>query len=113
MADETERPARKRRRNPLAYFWVYSLCRISLYLVLFGLLWVFGLGGLIGAAVALILSVPLSYVLLARPRQAMTAAMLDRLTLRQERTADLDEQLSGGIDDGSQDGGDDRVQPAG
>ncbi len=87
---------RKHRRNPLIYFWVYSLARISLFLVLWGLLWLFGLGGLIGAAVALVLSVPLSYVFLARPRMAMTGAMMERLNVRQERAADLDEKLAGG-----------------
>jgi hypothetical protein len=91
-------PAQKRRVNPLVYFWVYSLLRIALLAVLFGLLWLFGLGGLIGAAVAVVLSVPLSFVLLARPRNAMTAAMMERLNVRQERTARLDEKLSG-VDD--------------
>ncbi len=89
---------RKHRRNPLIYLWVYSLARISLFLMLWGLLWLFGLGGLIGAAVALVLSVPLSYVFLARPRMAMTGAMMERLNVRQERTADLDEKLAGGDD---------------
>jgi hypothetical protein len=87
---------RTHRRNPLIYFWVYSLARITLFLVLWGLLSLFGLGGLIGAAVALVLSVPLSYVFLARPRMAMTAAMMERLNVRQERTAELDEKLAGG-----------------
>ena len=86
---------RRHRRNPLIYFWVYSLARVSLFLGLWGLLWLFGLGGLIGAAVALVLSVPLSYVFLARPRMAMTAAMMERLNVRQERTAELDQKLSG------------------
>jgi Protein of unknown function (DUF4229) len=90
---------RRHRRNPLIYFWVYSLARVVLYLALWGLLWLFGLGGLIGAAVALLLSVPLSYVLLARPRMAMTGAMMERLNVRQERTAELDEKLSGGVED--------------
>ena len=89
---------RKHRRNPLIYFWVYSLARIALFLALWGLLWLFGLGGLIGAAVALVLSVPLSYVFLARPRMAMTAAMMERLNVRHERTAELDEKLAGGDD---------------
>jgi hypothetical protein len=89
-------PERAHRRNPLIYFWVYSLSRVALYLALWGLLWLLGLGGLIGAAVALVLSMPLSYVLLARPRAAMTAAMMARLNVRHERTADLDHELSGG-----------------
>jgi hypothetical protein len=89
-------PTVRRRRNPLIYFWVYSLARVTLFLVLWGLLWLFGLGGLIGAAVALLLSIPLSFVLLARPRAAMTASMMERLNVRQERTAALDDELSGG-----------------
>ena len=96
--------APRRRKNPLIYFWVYSLLRIALMAALFGLLWLFGLRGLIGAAVAVALSVPLSYVLLARPRNAMTAAMMDRLTVRQERNADFDEQVAGPEIDGDVDG---------
>ena len=93
-ADDGAAPG-KRRRNPLIYFWVYSLLRIALMAALFGLLWLFGLGGFLGAAIAVALSVPLSYVLLARPRNAMTAAMMDRLNVRQERNADFFEQVAG------------------
>ena len=93
--EPVQAPGQRRRVNPLVYFWVYSLLRIALLGVLFGLLWLFGLGGLVGAAVAVVLSVPLSFVLLARPRNAMTEAMMQRLTVRQERTARLDEKLSG------------------
>jgi uncharacterized protein DUF4229 len=98
VAQPPEPVGRRHRRNPLIYFWVYSLARITLFLVLWGLLWLFGLGGLIGAALALVLSVPLSYVFLARPRTAMTAAMMERLNVRQNRTADLDRDLSGDVE---------------
>ena len=64
-----------------------------------GILWVLGLKGLVGAAVALFLSVPLSFVLLARQRNAMAGNLHDRIMSRQEKTDSLDAQLSGEDED--------------
>ena len=88
------------RRHPLVLFWIYTGLRVALFLALFGVLWLSGLRGLLGAAVALALSVPLSFVLLARPRNAMAEEMHRRLTEREDRTRDLDARL-GGDDDGA------------
>ena len=49
--------------------------------------------------IALALSVPLSFVLLARPRQAFAAVLEQRVDARKARQADLDAQLQGASDD--------------
>ncbi|MEP6851133.1 MAG: DUF4229 domain-containing protein [bacterium] len=84
-----------RRRHPLVHFWTYTLLRVALFGVLFVILWVSGLVGLLAAAIALALSVPLSYVLLARPREALAEEMRLRVTERQARGHSLDADLAG------------------
>ncbi len=92
MAAPSARGGRK--IHPLAWFWIYTGLRLALLLAIFGLLWLFGLGGFVGAAVALLLTIPLSYVVLARPRAAMVASMDLLREQRRVRTNALDEQLS-------------------
>jgi hypothetical protein len=82
-------------RHPIAALWVYTLARAAVFGLLFGLLWLFGVRGLLGAAIALVLSVPLSYVLLTKPRAALTDSVHDRLDARHERTVALDAELAG------------------
>ena len=86
-------PASKREIHPLAWFWIYTALRLGLYLVVFGLLWLFGLGGFVGAAVALVLTIPLSFVILARPRAAMVASLDVVRSQRRARADAFDEQL--------------------
>ena len=90
--------------HPLAALWVYTLLRIALFGVLFGVLWLFGVRGLLGAIIALLLSVPLSFVLLARPRQALVAGVTGQVEARRARTSELDARLSGKADDHSRHG---------
>ncbi|HKF34683.1 MAG TPA: DUF4229 domain-containing protein [Jatrophihabitantaceae bacterium] len=85
-------------RRWMGTMWVYTLLRIALFLVLFGLLWVLGVTGFLGAVIALALSLPLSYVLLAKPRQAFAAQIEQRIEARRARQADLDAKLSGDED---------------
>lgn len=84
-----------RQRHPLVVFWTYTLLRVAVFGALFGLLWLFGLRGLLGAAVAVVLSVPLSFVLLSRQRAALAQSMQERLQLHQDRAAALGAELSG------------------
>lgn len=86
-------PAARRMVHPLAWFWIYTGLRVVLYGIIFALLWAFGLGGLFGAFVALVLTVPLSYVVLARPRAAMIASINLLREQRVARTDALDEKL--------------------
>ena len=85
-------------RRWMGTMWLYTVLRIALFLVLFGLLWVLGVTGFLGAVIALALSLPLSYVLLARPRQAFAAQIEQRIEARRARQADLDAKLSGDDD---------------
>ena len=85
-------------RRWMGTMWLYTLLRVALFLVLFGLLWVLGVTGFLGAVIALALSLPLSYVLLAKPRQAFAAQIEQRIEARRARQADLDAKLSGDED---------------
>jgi hypothetical protein len=79
----------------MGVFWLYTLLRFGLFGVLFGLLWLLGVRGLLGALIALVLSVPLSYVLLARPRAALANTIEQRVAARRTQHADVDAQLRG------------------
>jgi hypothetical protein len=85
-------------RGWMGAMWLYTLLRIALFFVVFGLLWLLGVKGFLGAVIALALSLPLSYVLLAKPRQAFAAQIEQRIEARRARQADLDAKLSGDDD---------------
>lgn len=95
LPDESHAAPPRRRIHPLAWFWIYTGLRVALFGAIFGLLWLFGLPGLFGAVVALVLTVPLSYVVLARPRAAMIESLGVLRGRRQARTQALDAQLQG------------------
>jgi O-antigen ligase len=75
--------------------WLYTILRFGLFFVLWGLLLLIGLGGFLAAGLALVLSVPLSFVLLARPRAALARNVEARVDSRRARQADLDARLQG------------------
>ncbi len=75
--------------------WLYTLLRFAMFLALWGLLLLVGLGGYLAALIALVLSVPLSLVLLSRPRAAVTAQLEARMAARQRDREDLDSRLQG------------------
>ena len=82
-------------RRSMGAMWLYTLLRFGLFFVLFGLLWLVGVKGFLGAIIALALSVPLSFVLLARPRQAFAAVLEQRVEARKQRQTELDAKLQG------------------
>ena len=88
----TQQPTFKRSMGAM---WLYTVLRFGLFFALFGLLWLVGVKGFLGAIIALVLSVPLSYVLLARPRQAFAQVLEQRVEARRQRQADLDAKLQG------------------
>jgi O-antigen ligase len=75
--------------------WLYTVLRFALFGALFGILWLIGVRGFLGAILALVLSFPLSLVLLARPRAALSDTIEQRLAARRRREEDLDAQLRG------------------
>jgi hypothetical protein len=83
----------------LGLFWLYTLLRFGLFGAIWALLWLVGVGWLIAAAIAVVLSIPLSWVLLARPRQAFAANIEQRVNARVDRRADFDARLAADDED--------------
>ncbi len=79
----------------LGAMWLYTLLRFGLFLVLWALLWLARVPGLLAALIAVVLSVPLSFVLLRRQRERMAANLEQRIAARQAQQHQLDTRLSG------------------
>jgi O-antigen ligase len=79
----------------MSALWLYTILRFGLFFALWGVLLLIGLGGFLAAALALVLSVPLSFVLLARPRAALARSVEARVESRRARRSDLDARLQG------------------
>lgn len=79
--------------NWMGSLWLYTLLRFALFFALWGLLFLAGLRGLFAALIALVLSIPLSLALLARPRARVAANLEARLARQREARADLDARL--------------------
>lgn len=75
--------------------WLYTLLRFGLFFALWGILVLAGLHGFFAALVAVVLSIPLSFVLLARPRAWFAGNIERRVGARRDKRADLDEKLAG------------------
>ena len=74
--------------------WLYTILRFGLFFALWGLMLLAGLKDLMAALVALLLSVPLSFVLLAVPRARFAAnieaRVADRKAERERISTELD-----------------------
>ncbi|HLY33195.1 MAG TPA: DUF4229 domain-containing protein [Jatrophihabitantaceae bacterium] len=79
----------------LGSMWLYSLLRIVLFLALWGIVVAAGLHAFFGAVVAAVLSVPLSWVLLAAPRAKLARNIEARMAAHRDERAALDAELSG------------------
>jgi hypothetical protein len=73
--------------------WLFTVLRIALFLVLWGIIYALGIEGLLAALIAAVLSVPLSFVLLAKPRAAFAAQLETRVNRARQARADLDREL--------------------
>jgi O-antigen ligase len=93
--DSAETP---RFRSWMGAMWLYTLLRFGLFFALWGILYLIGLKALVAAAVGLVLSVPLSFVLLARPRARMAAQIDARLAAHRQSRAEFDGRLDPGND---------------
>ncbi len=76
----------------------YTLGRILLAAALVALLWFLGLGSFPGLLFGLLLSMPLSFVLLRPLRDKLTEAMAARSVTRKASKADLRARLKGSDD---------------
>ncbi|SDG03217.1 DUF4229 domain-containing protein [Klenkia brasiliensis] len=74
---------------------LYTLGRLLLAAALVALLWVLGLGSFPGLLFGLLLSMPLSFVLLRPLRDRLTEAMAARSVTRRASKADLRARLKG------------------
>jgi hypothetical protein len=73
--------------------WMYTILRFGLFFALWGIVVLLGLHGLFAAFVALVLSVPLSFVLLAKPRAAFARQLEARVDERRVARSQLDTEL--------------------
>jgi hypothetical protein len=90
-----ELPARPSAGQTLAAMWLYTLLRFGMFLLLWALLWLARVPSLLAGLIALVLSVPLSYVLLRRQRERVAANLQQRVTARQAQRHELDTKLAG------------------
>jgi hypothetical protein len=75
--------------------WLYTALRFGLFFALWGLLYLIGLHGFLAPVLALLLSVPLAFVLLAKPRARFARQIEARLAAHRAEREDLDTQLGG------------------
>lgn len=68
---------------------VYVVGRFLVFAVLLFALWAVGLDGLLSAVIAVVASIPVSYVVLRRPRARATAALEARARRKAELRARL------------------------
>jgi Protein of unknown function (DUF4229) len=74
---------------------LYTLGRLGVFVVLVALLWVAGLTGFLGLVLALVLSVPVSYLLLRPLRERATEALAARSVARRTAKEQLRTRLAG------------------
>jgi membrane protein implicated in regulation of membrane protease activity len=79
----------------LPWLVIYTVGRIGIAALLVLLLWLVGLGSFPGLLFGLLLSMPVSYVLLRRSRDRLTEALAARSLARRAAKEDLRTRLSG------------------
>ena len=78
---------------------IYTVGRFGIAALLVLLLWLVGLGSFPGLLFGLLLSMPVSYVLLRRSRERLTEAFAARSLARRAAQEDLRTRLSGDTSD--------------
>lgn len=73
--------------------WGYTILRFGMFFALWGLLVLVGLGGLIAPLIALVLSIPLSLLLLAGPRARLSDNIERRIEASRSARVELDKRL--------------------
>jgi hypothetical protein len=81
--------------------WLYTLLRFGMFFALWGILALLGVHGFLAPVLALVLSVPLSLVLLAKPRAMFTQQLAARIEQRKADRAAFDARLEAGDADTS------------
>ena len=73
---------------------IYTAARLAIFAVLAAGLYVLGVGGLLGLAIAVVLSMPLSYLLLRRQLADVTAWFEQRRAEKADVRADIRHELA-------------------
>jgi len=73
--------------------WLYTLLRFAMFFAFWGIFELVGIHGLFSAFLGLIVSIPLAYVLLQRPRAAVAATVEQRINARRAARDDLSARL--------------------
>jgi len=87
----------------MSTMWLYTALRYGLFFVLWGVLYLLGvraMNGFLAPLLALVLSVPLSFVLLAKPRAAFAHELELRIAARRAERERLDAELDPDPEDG-------------
>ncbi len=79
-------------------FLTYTVARLAIFAVVATVLYFVGLRSFVLVALALLVSLPLSYVVLRRQRLALAAEVEQRVEGRRRRRSELREQLRGDAD---------------
>ena len=82
----------------LPWLLIYTVGRFAIAAALVLVLWLAGLGSFPGLLFGLLLSMPVSYVLLRRSRERLSEALAARSLARRAAKEDLRSRLSGGAD---------------
>lgn len=91
-----QQPSEPKFGNWMGSLWVFTALRYGLFLVLWAILYLLGLKGLHGflaPLVALVLSVPLAFVLLAKPRARVARQIELRVEARRAHKDSLATEL--------------------
>jgi len=74
---------------------LFTLLRFAIFFALWGLLYVAKVPGFLAALIALVLSMPLSFVLLRKQRERVAANIEQRMIAARAHKQDLDHKLAG------------------
>jgi UPF0716 family protein affecting phage T7 exclusion len=80
----------------LRAMWLYSLLRFGVFFAIWAVLWLVRVPGFLAAVIAVVLSIPLSFVLLNKQRQRLADNLEQRVEARKARSEQLNDKLSGG-----------------
>jgi hypothetical protein len=79
--------------NWMGSLWGYTILRFALFFALWGILVLVGIGGLLAALIALVLSIPIALVLLSGPRNRVAHQIEQRVDAHRVSRAELDSRL--------------------
>lgn len=98
MTEQSTPPQQPTFGGWMGSMWLYTALRFGMFFALWGILFLVGVHGFLAPLIALVLSVPLSLILLAKPRENFTRQLEMRVQARKVERSDLDSQLDPDVD---------------